>query len=52
MVEVTFDAHDDGTRVTLTHDGWPNRADGRAARTGYDSGWDIVLGRLVALAGQ
>jgi hypothetical protein len=51
-VEVTFVAFDDGTRVTLTHDGWPNRADGRAARGGYNSGWDVVLGRFTAIAGQ
>jgi uncharacterized protein YndB with AHSA1/START domain len=33
-----------GTVVELTHSGWDRRPDGAAARLGYDSGWDIVMG--------
>ena len=31
------------TVVELTHSGWDRRADGAAARLGYDSGWAAVL---------
>jgi hypothetical protein len=44
---VTFDAVDGGTEVTLTHVGWGDREDGGSARLSYDTGWDVVLGRLV-----
>ena len=42
-VEVTFAAHEGGTRVTLTHDGWDRRADGVTVREGYVGGWQIVF---------
>lgn len=49
-VEVTFTAYDDGhgTRVELEHRGWG--ADD-ARRNGYESGWELVLGRFAARAG-
>jgi len=46
-VEVRFSETADGTRVHLRHTGWETRDDGAAARAGYDSGWDAVLGRYV-----
>ncbi len=51
-VAVRFREVADGTEVELTHDGWQGRADGQAARHGYDSGWELVLGRLVELASR
>jgi uncharacterized protein YndB with AHSA1/START domain len=50
-VDVTFAARDEGTLVTLVHDGWAGRPDGARARQGYDTGWDIVLANLPAAAG-
>lgn len=50
-VEVTFEPHEDGTRVTLVHTGWAARPDGARARAGYDTGWELVLTPLVELAG-
>jgi uncharacterized protein YndB with AHSA1/START domain len=50
-VEVRFVA--DGTErtvVELTHSGWQRRADGAEARGGYDSGWEVVLGRYGSVA--
>lgn len=46
-VEVTFadSGSGSGTLVTLVHRGWPARPDGEAARQGYDTGWEYVLGR-------
>lgn len=38
------------TLVALTHSGWDRRADGASARTGYDSGWEIVLGAFAGLS--
>ena len=41
---ITFDAEDDGTRVTLIHDGWdaiPEPA--QASRGHYSTGWEFVL---------
>jgi uncharacterized protein YndB with AHSA1/START domain len=46
-VEVSFLGHGDHTEVMLVHRGWDARLDSVAARRGYDSGWDIVLGRYV-----
>ncbi len=48
-VEVRFAPDGEGTRVELEHRGW-ERLGGEAAeaRTGYDTGWDHVLGRFVA----
>jgi hypothetical protein len=50
-VEVSFDIHDGGCRVTLVHSGWGARADAQASRAGYDVGWDDVLTRFAGLAG-
>jgi len=47
-VDVDFEPDGGGTVVRLTHDGWLSRGDGDAARLGYDTGWDLVLGRFVA----
>jgi uncharacterized protein YndB with AHSA1/START domain len=45
LVEVTFTAGGTGTTlVQLVHSGWENRPDGPAARAGYESGWDTVIG--------
>jgi uncharacterized protein YndB with AHSA1/START domain len=45
-VEVRFHADGDGTLVTLEHRGWERLSDERrAARAGYDSGWNVVLER-------
>jgi hypothetical protein len=38
------------TLVALAHSGWDRRADGASARTGYDSGWEIVLGAFAGLS--
>ena len=44
-VEVTFTEHEGGTRVELTHTGWDKLGEKAAeTRSGYDSGWDLVLG--------
>jgi uncharacterized protein YndB with AHSA1/START domain len=50
---VTVRFHDvaGGTEVELTHEGWGLRPDGPRARTSYDAGWELVLGRLAACAG-
>jgi uncharacterized protein YndB with AHSA1/START domain len=47
-VTVTFTPVGDDTEVELVHSGWERRPDGVRARTGYDTGWDYVLGRYVA----
>jgi uncharacterized protein YndB with AHSA1/START domain len=50
-IEVRFIPDGAGaTLVTLTHSGWGRRADGAAARLGYDSGWEPVLGAYGAAA--
>ncbi|MGF0115925.1 SRPBCC domain-containing protein [Promicromonospora sp. Marseille-Q5078] len=49
-VEVTFRPVEGGTEVELVHAGWARRHDGARARTAYDAGWGIVLGRFVAVA--
>jgi uncharacterized protein YndB with AHSA1/START domain len=44
-IEVVFEAHDDGTRIVLTHTGWEKRGSEMAeAMANYDQGWDRVLG--------
>lgn len=44
QVEVRFDTEGPGTRVTLTHTGWEALgAHARAAREGYDHGWETVF---------
>jgi hypothetical protein len=49
-VEVRFTAYEDtGTRVELEHRAWERLGElGEAARAGYDTGWEMVLGRYVA----
>jgi uncharacterized protein YciI len=42
-VSVTFAAHDDGTMVTLVHDGWERVEDPAAAADEYGRGWPAVL---------
>ncbi len=46
-VTVTFTPVGDDTEVELVHSGWERRPDGVRARTGYDTGWDYVLGGYV-----
>ena len=44
IVEVTFVATENGTRVELTHSGWENLgAEAMEARAEYDSGWEFVF---------
>ena len=46
-VEITFRQTADGTELTLVHDGWEARgADAPAMRESYETGWDLVLGRM------
>jgi uncharacterized protein YndB with AHSA1/START domain len=50
-IEVVFEAHDDGTRVVLTHTGWEKRGSEMAdAMASYDQGWEQVLGFYVGAA--
>ena len=50
-VEVTFTPDGPGaTVVRLVHSGWEQRPDGAAARAGYDSGWEPVIGSFAAFA--
>lgn len=53
LVEVTFRPNGTGagTEVELVHSGWGRRHDGDRARTAYEGGWGIVLGRFAAAAG-
>lgn len=51
LIDVRFDATNQGTRVTLTHSRWEARGDGaQKIRDNYESGWDIVLAPFVAAA--
>ena len=50
QVTVTFTPVDDSTEVELVHSGWERRPDGARIRTGYDTGWDYVLGKYVEFA--
>jgi DNA-binding MarR family transcriptional regulator len=46
-LEITFRQTAEGTEMTLVHDGWAARgSDGDRMRQSYDTGWDIVLGRI------
>jgi hypothetical protein len=46
-LEITFRQSADGTELTLVHDGWEARgADAVRMRDGYETGWDLVLGRI------
>jgi len=42
-VEVRFFADGRKTRVELVHTGWERHPRAGEARTGYDTGWDLVL---------
>ena len=44
-VEVRFEPEGAGTRVELEHRGWEHCGPGE--RSGYDSGWEFVLGKFV-----
>lgn len=49
-VHVTFQVIGaDQTEVVLTHGGWDHIADGDQIRPQYVPGWDLVLGRFLAL---
>ena len=48
LVTVTFRPDGEQTEVQLVHSGWDSRPDGARARTGYDTGWDIVLAPLAS----
>jgi uncharacterized protein YndB with AHSA1/START domain len=51
-IELTFAADGEGTTVVLEHRGWEKcEGDRRAARSGYDQGWDEVLETYRAAAG-
>jgi uncharacterized protein YndB with AHSA1/START domain len=53
QVEVTFTQDGQGgTVVQLVHSGWERRPDGAAAREGYESGWEPVIGRFAEAAGR
>ena len=46
-VEVTFEPLEDGTRVSLVHDGWDRLGErAPAARREYETGWEPVLGHF------
>lgn len=46
-VEISFRQTAEGTEMTLIHDGWEARgADAQGVREGYETGWDLVLGRV------
>jgi uncharacterized protein YndB with AHSA1/START domain len=45
VITITFTPIDDGTRVTLTHDGFDSLpAPRQGDRTGYAGGWPVILG--------
>ena len=54
LVEITFAAADEGgTQVDLRHTGWEAKGDRAAALVkSYGPGWEHVLGRYAAVAGQ
>lgn len=46
-LEITFRQTAEGTELTLVHDGWEARGpDADRMRQSYDTGWDLVLGRI------
>ena len=45
-LEVTFTPNGSGTRVELEHRGW----DTEERYANYDGGWDVVLGKYLAVA--
>jgi hypothetical protein len=47
VVELSFAAEGEATRVRLVHRGWEALgANAQASRESYDGGWDVVLVRL------
>jgi uncharacterized protein YndB with AHSA1/START domain len=52
-VEVTFAQDGPGsTVVRVVHSGWEGRPDGAAAREGYESGWNPVIGSFAETAAK
>ena len=52
-VEVRFVPEGNGSRVTLTHDGWEKLGrEGEEMLRNYDTGWDYVFGECFAGAAQ
>jgi uncharacterized protein YndB with AHSA1/START domain len=52
-VEVRFEPDGEGTRVTLTHDGWDTRSgEGLDRFRRYDTGWDHVFGECFGTAAR
>ncbi len=46
-VAITVRSTAEGTEVTLVHDGWATRGENwEEMRGNYDTGWDLVLGRI------
>lgn len=46
-VEVSFEPHEDGTRIVLVHSGWEALGErGAEVRDDYEKGWRTVLGEL------
>ena len=47
-IDVRFEAHGDGTRLTLEHRDWEEFGEthGAELRAGYEPGWDVVLAPL------
>ncbi|MCQ9164343.1 SRPBCC domain-containing protein [Arthrobacter sp. STN4] len=50
VVAVTFEAVDDGTRVTLVHDGWAAGVPGRQQYEKYCD-WPLILARYARFMG-
>jgi hypothetical protein len=51
-VEITFSAVPRGTRVELVHRGWERLGElSSKIRAGYETGWDVVLGKYIERAG-
>lgn len=51
-LEIRFVPEGDGTRLELVHSGWEAYGDAaRDGHDGYDSGWDVVLGKFADEAG-
>lgn len=47
-VDIRFSAEGSGTRVDLLHSGWETLGDrAEKVRAGYDTGWDLTLGRYI-----
>ncbi len=52
-VTVTFREEKEGTVVELVHTGWETLGEqALATREGYDSGWDVVLGKYSETSSQ